>query len=161
MNVLYTVCSAVPVVLRRMNQYWKHCSCTEYPAHCSSCMSALASQLCHIKSSAWFSSSVWLVCFYLLKNLPVTQFFVHHLKYIAGWNYANYILRLYISTRTAWKTNTEDDQETWHVALLSHFLLEVDANWQCRKFPLVYWFVDFFKTDSQPNVLPIPTQIFL
>lgn len=146
-----------------MKEHWKHWACTQYPAHCSSCMSALTSQPCNMKSSTSFSSSVWLFFFYLLQNLPVTQFFIHHLKYRVGWdytNYTNYILRLYISTHAARKANTENDREAWHVALLSHFLLEADANRQCTKFPLVYWFVLFLRrvpTKCSPHIHPDPT----
>lgn len=68
---LYRVCLVVPVVLRRMKQHWKHWSCTQYPAHCSSCMTALGSKFCNMTSSTWFSSCVWLFCFYP-HNLPVT-----------------------------------------------------------------------------------------
>lgn len=109
-----------------------------------------------MKYSTWFTSSVCLSCFYLLQNLPVTQFFIHHLKYTAGWKDTNYILRLCISSSTAWKANTKDCQEAWHVPLLSHFWQDIDTTWQQTKFPFVYWFVYFLSKTHHQTLSPYP-----
>lgn len=117
-------------------------------------MPAVASQPQNMKSSTWFPPSACLSCFYLLQNLPVTQLFIHHLKYRAVWKHK---LHIHISTCTAWKTSTKDCQEAGHVPLLSHFLLDMDINWQHTRFPFVYWFVYFLRQTHHQAFSPYPS----
>lgn len=107
-----------------------------------------------MKSSTWLPPSACWSCFYLLQNLPVTQLFIRHLKYRAGWKHKLHIKVIYFYLHSM-KGKHKRLPGGWTRTPAFSFLTGHGYQLTACKVSFCILICVFLKADTPPSILSI------